>query len=82
MKMNKLYRTQNDDDSSNDSSDDENDQVNPDLYIQSIPMKSGINRIKSLLYSPIVALWTENGDLNIYDLSNKVDELLQATDPN
>lgn len=39
-------------------------------------MKAGVNRIKSLSHSPIVALWNENGDFGVYDLTAKFDYLL------
>lgn len=41
-------------------------------------MKSGVNRIRSLLHSPVVACWTENGDFNIYNLEKKFNELKEG----
>lgn len=40
-------------------------------------MKSGVNRVRSLLHSPIVALWNENGDFNIYNLQQKFKDLVE-----
>lgn len=70
MKWGKLNKTKYDDDSDNqDSDDDVNDakEQDPELDIQQIKVSGAVNRIKSLSYSPIVAFWTDDGDVNILE---------------
>jgi hypothetical protein len=45
-------------------------------------MKAGVNRIKAFSYSPIVALWNENGDFGVYDLTNKFQSLVNQDTTN
>ena len=52
----------NDDDSIEMNSDDEgNNNDDPIISLESIPVSYSINRIRSMNKTPIVATWNENG---------------------
>lgn len=65
MRFAGLAMTQNDDDDDCDQSFEEAD---PKLFYEKIALKSGTNRIKTLMKSPIVAVMNENSQLQIHDL--------------
>lgn len=48
---------------------------NPVILHRSIPIKGGINRIRSMQGYPIVAAWSEARQVKIFDISNVVEEL-------
>ncbi|EAS04841.1 histone-binding protein RBBP4 or subunit C of Caf1 complex protein (macronuclear) [Tetrahymena thermophila SB210] len=82
MRWSKLHKTKYDDDS--DYQDDDEDDINnddePELALQSIQIKDPVNRIRAMQNSPLVAYWTENGDVTIADLSSRYD-ILNQWDP-
>lgn len=59
-----------DDDSSEDSehSSVDSQHSNPIMQVEKVGLKSGVNRLKAMAYSPIVALWQESADFCVYDL--------------
>lgn len=71
-----LCQTKYDDDS--DGNEDEKEEIaegNPIIMQRSIPVKGGINRIRSMMGFPIVALWTEASQVKIYNVQAAVEEL-------
>uniref|UniRef100_A0A6J0U8H8 Glutamate-rich WD repeat-containing protein 1 n=1 Tax=Pogona vitticeps TaxID=103695 RepID=A0A6J0U8H8_9SAUR len=77
MKMHNLHGTKQGDkdslesESSSDSEDDEDDEEKkPQLELAMVPHYGGINRVRvtELNESPIVAVWSEKGQVSIYDL--------------
>ena len=67
-----LSVTQHDDDEDIDQSFED---VEPKLFYEKISVKSGTNRIKALMKSPIVAVMNENAQLQIHDLRNSFSSL-------
>lgn len=76
MKWNQLCKTKNDDDSVNFDSDDEDDDLEPELSLLSIKQNSCINRIKTMGNSPIVALWNENCEVSLHNVSQHLETLI------
>jgi hypothetical protein len=73
-----------DDDSVSEASDDDDmDDDKPkkdknsdaELIVESIPVRTTINRIRSMNYTNIVAAWGENGKVMIFDVKNRMDKL-------
>lgn len=48
---------------------------NPIILHRSIPIKGGINRIRSMQGYPIIAAWSETRQIKIFDINNIVEEL-------
>jgi hypothetical protein len=48
--------------------------------LQSVSIKDSVNRIRAMQHSPLVAYWTEGGDVCISDLSSRYG-LLQEWNP-
>ena len=69
MKWCNLYKTLNDDDNEAINEDDEEEAR---LYFESIPHRGGVNRIRSMHGSNIVASWSDEGDLSIFDLTEAI----------
>eukprot|EP01016_Furgasonia_blochmanni_P047994 TRINITY_DN7107_c0_g1_i1.p1 TRINITY_DN7107_c0_g1~~TRINITY_DN7107_c0_g1_i1.p1 ORF type:complete len:587 (+),score=125.17 TRINITY_DN7107_c0_g1_i1:304-2064(+) len=77
MKFTELHKTKHDDESDHQDSEDgdiDNDEE-PKLMIKSHPQKHPINRLKSLNGCPIVALWNENGEVIIVDITRDLQYL-------
>jgi len=68
MKWSNMYKTQYDNDSESDDDPDNLDE-DPELLYEWVPLKSSINRVRSMNNSPVTALWTEAGEVAIYDTS-------------
>lgn len=69
MRFAALSVTQFDDDEALEQSFED---VEPKLFYEKVPVKSGTNRIKTLMKSPVVALLNENAQLQIHDLRNSL----------
>lgn len=79
LRLANLCQTKYDDDSEG-GAEDEKDEIaegNPIIMYRSIPVKGGINRVRSMMGYPIVALWTEAGQVKIYNVQPAMDELNQ-----
>lgn len=75
MKWSNLHKTKFDDDSEAiDEEDYENDEE-PDINILSINHDSAVNRIKSMNGTGVVALWSENGYVSIYNVQKHLENL-------
>ena len=70
MKWCNLYKTLEDED----ESDDENEEE-VKLYYEGVPHKGGVNRIRSMHGSNIVATWSDEGDVSIFNLSEALKTL-------
>jgi len=76
MKWSEMYKTVNEDVENSDESDDGNDRYRePVIRFEAIPHKGGVNRIRSMHGSPIVATWNEDGELGFYNVSQAMEEL-------
>eukprot|EP00163_Fabomonas_tropica_P008995 TRINITY_DN1878_c0_g1_i2.p1 TRINITY_DN1878_c0_g1~~TRINITY_DN1878_c0_g1_i2.p1 ORF type:complete len:438 (-),score=112.31 TRINITY_DN1878_c0_g1_i2:143-1456(-) len=72
MKWSDLHKTKNDDGSDSDDSDSDDSDVDDDAVVQTqrVAHRSAINRIRSMPQKPqIVSTWSENKDVDIWDLS-------------
>lgn len=67
-----LSVTQHDDDEAMDESFED---VEPKLFYEKVAVKSGTNRIKTLMKSPVVAVLNEHAQLQIHDLRNSFHSL-------
>ena len=76
MKWSQLCKTKNDDDSIVLDSDEEDNDDEAELALLSIKQNSCINRVKTMNNSPIVALWNENSEINLYNVSKHVESLI------
>ena len=62
--------------SDDDADSDKHDKTeNPDIFFEKIPLKTSINRIRSMHYSNIVSAWGENGQIMIFDISKRMQAL-------
>lgn len=71
MKLSKLHKTKYDDDSDRDDSEDEdilNDEEGEVQLDSVVGLKHGVNRIRSMNHEPVVAYWSESGDVMIVNL--------------
>jgi ribosome assembly protein RRB1 len=68
MKLYDMYKTQYDDQSESDD-DPDNFDDDPNLLFEWVPLKAAINRVRTMNYSSITALWNEAGEVAIYDLT-------------
>jgi hypothetical protein len=71
-----------DDDSVSEMSDSDNEDdekidksENPEIYFEKIPIKTSINRIRAMNHQNIVSAWGENGQIMIFDISKKLEDL-------
>ncbi len=72
-----------DDDSDEESEDGKGDiDKEAEIYLSSIEVKHSINRIRSMNYSPIIATWNENGEVEILNVTKKFEELQQKNKEN
>lgn len=84
MKWSDMHKTINDDEQiSEHSGEDEEDLIEkmnakikqPNLRFESIPHKGAVNRIRSLHGSSIVATWSEENEVGIYNISSAINVL-------
>jgi ribosome assembly protein RRB1 len=75
MRMANLLQTMYDDDPENVGELGEFNDGNPIIVNRSIPIKGGINRIRSMQGYGVVALWSETRKVKIYNIDGIVNEL-------
>ena len=83
MKLSKLHKTKHDDDSDHDDEEDVDILNDEDGEVQMesvVGLRNGVNRIRTMCYQPIVAYWSENGDVVIANLKSLYDNLQQESD--
>ena len=85
-----MVKTLHDDDMPEDNSeDDEEDIMNkmnrappePIIRYESIPHRGAVNRLRSLCGSPIVATWSDEGEVGIYNIQQALIDLDMPVDP-
>ena len=90
MKWSEMVKTLHDDDMPEDNSeDDEEDMINkmnktapePVIRFESIPHRGAINRLRTLCGSPIVATWSDEGEVGIYNIQSAINDLDAPVDP-
>ncbi|XP_054849465.1 glutamate-rich WD repeat-containing protein 1 [Eublepharis macularius] len=80
MKMHNLHgmkqatKETSESESSSDSDDDDNEEKKPQLELAMIPHYGGINRVRVTEFggSQIAAVWSEKGQVNLYDLRSAI----------
>lgn len=75
LRFSNLCQTKYDDDSDDADETEEISEGNPIIITRSVPVKGGINRIRSMMGSPIVALWTETQYVKIYNIEEAYNQL-------
>lgn len=55
------------------SNDSENQE--PVILQEMIPIQSSVNRIRAMPQEPIVATWSEDGKISVYNLEKKYESL-------
>ena len=45
------------------------------IYYEGVPHKGGVNRVRSMHGSSIVATWSDEGDVSIFDLKEAIGRL-------
>ena len=69
-----------------DSDDDDEDLLKknllkePVIRYECVPHRGAINRIRTMNNSSIVATWSEDGEVGIYDIQAAIDELDKPVD--
>jgi len=85
MKWTKMCKTLKDDDSDGESSDEEENDDDPVMLFEQVPHPGCVNRIRSMHGAPIVATWSDEGEVGIYDIQGvfqAVDSKTQQEKPN
>ena len=80
MKWTHLTKTLNDDDE--EVIEEEGNDEDAKLYYEGIPHKGGVNRIRSMHGSNIVATWGDEGDFSIFDLTEAIKRLEKKSKAN
>jgi hypothetical protein len=87
MKWGEMAKTTYDDQlPKEDSEDDDEDLIaknnlkEPVIRYECVPHRGAINRIRSMQGSSVVATWSEDGEVGIYDIQAAIDELDKAVD--
>ena len=84
MKWSEMLKTLNDDDIPADNSDDDDGELmekmnknipEPIIRVESVPHSGVVNRIRTLHGSNVVATWSDQGEVGIYDISSALNEL-------
>ena len=75
MKWADMQRTTFEDEECSDSEEEELRNREPIIRFEAIPCRGGINRVRSMHGTPIVAAWTDEAEVAIYNISSAVEEL-------
>lgn len=74
----KLHKTKYDDDPDVEGDSEDEDIANdeePEIVLQQLSTTYNVNRIKTLLHSPIVSFWNDQGEIRIMDLMNNYQKI-------
>lgn len=89
MKWGEMVKTTNDDQiAPEDSEDDDEDLLaknnlkEPVIRYECVPHRGAINRLRTMHGSSIVATWSEEGEVGIYNIQAAIDELDKPVDDN
>lgn len=63
------------DDDSGSEGEDKRKAAQPVIRFESVPHRGAINRIRTMHGSPIVATWSEDCELSIFDISAALEEV-------
>ena len=71
-KWSKLHKTRYDDDPEAQGDEEDDDIANddePEVLVQELQTNFSVNRLRSLVNSPIVSFWNDQGEIHIMDLT-------------
>ena len=75
MKWSDMRKTVDEDELASDSEEEDEKNRDPIIRFEAVPHRGGINRIRSLHGTPIVATWNEDGEVGIYNVAKAIDAL-------
>ena len=75
MKWGEMQKTTHEDEELSDSDEEEERNKEPVIRFEAVPHRGGINRIRAMHGTPIVATWTEEAEVSIYNISQAIEEL-------
>jgi ribosome assembly protein RRB1 len=75
MKWSDMRKTVDEDELASDSEEEDEKNRDPVIRFEAVPHRGGINRIRSLHGTPIVATWNEDGEVGIYNVAKAIDAL-------
>lgn len=81
MKWAEMQRTTHEDEECSDSEEEAERNREPIIRFESIPHRGCINRIRSMHGTPIVATWTDEAEVAIYNIAEAIDELDKPINP-
>jgi len=82
LKWSDMHKTLKDDDVSSGEDEDEETAKDPVMRYETIPHRGCVNRIRSMHGSGIVATWSDENEVGIYDVSQAVEALDQPVNKN
>ena len=75
MKWGDMRKTTHEDEECSDSSEEEERNREPVIRYEAVPHRGGINRIRAMHGTPIVATWTDEAEVSIYNDASAIEEL-------
>lgn len=77
MKWSDMVKTTKQDDVDSDMDSDEADEIfkEPTMRVETVPHKGEVNRIRAMHGSPIVATWSGDREVGIYNVAQAMEEL-------
>ena len=75
MKWGDMHQTTHEDEECSDSEEEEARNREPIIRFEAIPNRGGINRVRSMHGTPIVAAWTEEAEVAIFNVAQAIEEL-------
>jgi len=77
MKWGDMHKTTFEDEEASDSEEEEARVKEPVIRYEAIPHRGGINRVRSMQGTPIVAAWTDEAEVAIFNVAPAINELDQ-----
>ena len=75
MKWGEMHRTTQEDEECSDSEEEAERMREPVIRFEAISHRGGVNRIRSMHGTPIVATWTDEAEVSIYNIAEAIEEL-------
>ena len=75
MKWAEMQKTTHEDEECSDSEEEAERNKEPVIRFEAIPVRGAINRVRSMHGTPIVATWSEEGEVAIYNVAQAIEEL-------
>lgn len=75
MKWGDMHKTTFEDEECSDSEEEADRHREPIIRYEAIPCRGGINRVRAMHGTPIVAAWTEEAEVAIFNVASAIEEL-------